>query len=227
MSSITRCASCALRVGEEVELFDRAGNAARGTVQSARPRQRRRSSPASRCRRASRRWPCIWPWPSSSSRSSSSCCRRRRSSACGRSSRMVTERMELRPERYAGKRERWEKIVFEAVKQSGRARRAAHRRAAAVCDRSSRRDRHEDSLRCRRGTVDASSARRTVTLLIGPEGGWTEEELRAAREARLSLPAPRAAAFARGNGGHRGDVRHRLPLRGLVVDYASRWPATP
>src|SRR5215813_2348455 len=35
---------------------------------------------------------------------------------------MVTERVELRPERYRGKQERWRKIVFEAVKQSGRAR---------------------------------------------------------------------------------------------------------
>src|SRR5919206_5090696 len=35
---------------------------------------------------------------------------------------MITERVEVRPERYRGKQERWRKIVFEAVKQSGRTR---------------------------------------------------------------------------------------------------------
>ena len=33
---------------------------------------------------------------------------------------LVTERVEIRAERYRGKAERWRKIVFEAVKQSGR-----------------------------------------------------------------------------------------------------------
>src|SRR5207249_4660192 len=33
---------------------------------------------------------------------------------------MITERVEVRPERYRGKHDRWRKIVFEAVKQSGR-----------------------------------------------------------------------------------------------------------
>src|SRR5207248_241772 len=33
---------------------------------------------------------------------------------------LVTDRVEIRAERYRGKTERWRKIVFEAVKQSGR-----------------------------------------------------------------------------------------------------------
>src|SRR5947209_19569881 len=33
---------------------------------------------------------------------------------------LVTDRVEIRAERYRGKAERWRKIVFEAVKQSGR-----------------------------------------------------------------------------------------------------------
>src|SRR6185295_2908476 len=33
---------------------------------------------------------------------------------------LVTDRIELRAERYAGKNERWKKILFEAIKQSGR-----------------------------------------------------------------------------------------------------------
>jgi len=35
---------------------------------------------------------------------------------------LVTERVEVRAERYRGKQERWRKIIFEAVKQSGRTR---------------------------------------------------------------------------------------------------------
>src|SRR4051794_32779853 len=33
---------------------------------------------------------------------------------------LVTDRVEIRAERYRGKAERWRKIIFEAVKQSGR-----------------------------------------------------------------------------------------------------------
>src|SRR5947209_4406416 len=33
---------------------------------------------------------------------------------------VITDRVELRPERYRGKHDRWRKIAFEAVKQSGR-----------------------------------------------------------------------------------------------------------
>ncbi|MBK5258393.1 MAG: 16S rRNA (uracil(1498)-N(3))-methyltransferase [Thermoanaerobaculia bacterium] len=92
---------------------------------------------------------------------------------------MVTERVELRPERYRGKSERWEKIVFEAVKQSGR----------AVTPRIEVPTPFNDVIR-RDGTrllFDADSQPsleepvNTATLLIGPEGGWSEEEIASAR----------------------------------------------
>lgn len=93
---------------------------------------------------------------------------------------LVTERVEVRPERYRGKQERWRKIIFEAVKQSGRTR---------IPDVEEPTD-FNDVMK-REGTkilfdADASGTREPgnpATLLIGPEGGWTEEELSAAREA--------------------------------------------
>jgi 16S rRNA (uracil1498-N3)-methyltransferase len=93
---------------------------------------------------------------------------------------LVTERVELRPERYANKRERWEKIVFEAVKQSGRVVVPKIEEPSAFAD-----------LVQRPGTKilfdadaepDPVERLSEVTLLIGPEGGWSEEELLAARQ---------------------------------------------
>ena len=94
---------------------------------------------------------------------------------------LITDRIELRPERYANKGDRWKKIVFEAVKQSGRA-------VVPVIERPTT---FEDVLG-RDGTkilFDADGDNRVtgrpgdrVTLMIGPEGGWSEQELRTARE---------------------------------------------
>ena len=93
---------------------------------------------------------------------------------------LVTDRIELRRERYVGKLERWNKIVFEAVKQSGRsvvpaleeprpfAEVVARAGSKIVFDADQERAPWPASL-------DA------VTLFIGPEGGFSEEELAAAR----------------------------------------------
>jgi 16S rRNA (uracil1498-N3)-methyltransferase len=95
---------------------------------------------------------------------------------------LVTEYVELRPERYSGKTERWQKIVFEAVKQSGR----------SVVPRIEAPATFEDAVR-RAGTkiffdADAPPGPRgdltEATLFIGPEGGWSEEELALARAAQ-------------------------------------------
>ena len=92
---------------------------------------------------------------------------------------IVSERVEIRPERYRGKAERWEKIVFEAVKQSGRAVippieepqpfEAVISRGGIVFDAD-----EEPS----GGNPGAET-----TLFIGPEGGWTPAEISAARSA--------------------------------------------
>ena len=94
---------------------------------------------------------------------------------------LVTDRIEIRAERYRGKAERWQKIVFEAVKQSGRAVVPALHEPATF-----------DELTKKPGTKfvfdgdeqpDSAPERvEELTLLIGPEGGWSEREIRVARE---------------------------------------------
>src|SRR5262249_17734280 len=85
---------------------------------------------------------------------------------------MITERVEPRQERYRGKLERWRKIVFEAVKQSGRTR-------IPEIDEP----RTFDEVIQREGTkilFDADEPSRPTpnaehpTILIGPEGGFSE-----------------------------------------------------
>jgi 16S rRNA (uracil1498-N3)-methyltransferase len=93
---------------------------------------------------------------------------------------LVTARTEVRPERYRGKEERWRKIAFEATKQSGRSIIPSIEAPADFAD-----------VLARPGTkiiFDADTEPTTArpdnptTLMIGPEGGWSEDELRAARD---------------------------------------------
>jgi 16S rRNA (uracil1498-N3)-methyltransferase len=93
---------------------------------------------------------------------------------------LVTERIELRRERYAGKHERWNRIVFEAVKQSGRSIAPVIEEPQAfadVIDRSGVKiffDADETPSMWP-SSLDAA------TVFIGPEGGWSEDELQSAR----------------------------------------------
>jgi 16S rRNA (uracil1498-N3)-methyltransferase len=112
---------------------------------------------------------------------------------------LVTDRVEIRAERYRGKAERWRKIVFEAVKQSGRS-------VIPIIEEPAK---FEDVVK-REGTkilFDADSEPATwqpgnpAILFIGPEGGWSENELRVAREhgcvfARLGIRRLRAETAA-------------------------------
>jgi len=93
---------------------------------------------------------------------------------------LVTDRVEIRAERYRGKAERWRKIVFEAVKQSGR----------SVIPPVEEPVDFDVAIK-REGVkilfdADAEATTRqpitSATLFIGPEGGWTEREIEAARE---------------------------------------------
>ncbi|MEA2415938.1 MAG: rRNA (uracil1498-N3)-methyltransferase [Thermoanaerobaculia bacterium] len=93
---------------------------------------------------------------------------------------LVTDRVEIRAERYRGKAERWRKIVFEAVKQSGRS-------VIPIVEEPQ----PFDEIVKREGlkiVFDADSDNATqqlgdaATIFIGPEGGWSERELQLARE---------------------------------------------
>jgi 16S rRNA (uracil1498-N3)-methyltransferase len=93
---------------------------------------------------------------------------------------LVTDRVEIRAERYRGKAERWRKIVFEAVKQSGRSVIPTIEEPQPFDEVVKREglkvlfDADEESATWQPGNP--------VTLLIGPEGGWSERELQLARE---------------------------------------------
>jgi 16S rRNA (uracil1498-N3)-methyltransferase len=93
---------------------------------------------------------------------------------------VMTERVEVRPERYRGKAERWEKIIVEAAKQSGRSVIPSLEAPAAFEDVV-----HRPGVKF---FYDADSAAgqapsfQTATLIIGPEGGWTEGEIERARD---------------------------------------------
>jgi 16S rRNA (uracil1498-N3)-methyltransferase len=94
---------------------------------------------------------------------------------------MITERVELRPERYRGKQERWRKIAFEAAKQSGRTRIPEVEEPTAFEEIIKR-----DGERIIFDADTPPSSRHPVIpsiLLIGPEGGFSERELDAARAA--------------------------------------------
>jgi 16S rRNA (uracil1498-N3)-methyltransferase len=93
---------------------------------------------------------------------------------------MTTDRIEVRPERYRGKHQRWEKIIFEATKQSGRAT-IAKLEAPTTCDEVLQRDANKILFDADAPTHHSSPITHHL-LLIGPEGGWTQRELDLARE---------------------------------------------
>jgi 16S rRNA (uracil1498-N3)-methyltransferase len=96
---------------------------------------------------------------------------------------IVTERVEIRPERYRGKQERWERIIFEAVKQSGRARTPSLESSLSFSEAIAR----PGTKIVFDADVDPSppidAPAEAATLFIGPEGGWSEDELQLARAA--------------------------------------------
>jgi 16S rRNA (uracil1498-N3)-methyltransferase len=87
---------------------------------------------------------------------------------------LLTERTEIRAERVAGKMERWRKILLEAAKQSGR----------LAIPRIDPPQTLEEAL-ARPGVnvildpagATAHGQSESLRLFVGPEGGWSEEEL--------------------------------------------------
>lgn len=168
-----------LRAGEEVELFDAAGHAARGTVEAI---ERDRAVIAAGAPLPSRESPLALHLAMAVIQLEKFELVLQKATELGVHSflPLITDRIELRRERFAGKMERWERIVFEAVKQCGRARVPRIEEPAAFRD-----------IVARPGTkifFDADQERHAIpalqeaTLFIGPEGGWSDDELDLARE---------------------------------------------
>jgi 16S rRNA (uracil1498-N3)-methyltransferase len=168
-----------LRQGEEVEVFDKDGNSARGLVMAL---EKDRAVITTGELLPSRESPLAVHLAMSIIQLEKFELVLQKATELGVRSiiPLVTDRIELRAERYSGKMERWNKIIFEAVKQSGRTRvpeLAEPSKFAEVVARPGAKivfDADEEPGAI--GTLDE------VTLLIGPEGGWSEGELRLARE---------------------------------------------
>ena len=168
------------RVGEEVEVFDRAGNAARGAITSI---DRDRAIVTAGDALPSRESPLALHLAMAIIQLEKFELVLQKATELGVRTiiPLVTEHVDLRPERYANKTERWDKIVFEAVKQCGRALIPKIEPVAKF-----------DAVIARGGVKilfdadgDAASldAMQEATLLIGPEGGWSPAELQRARDA--------------------------------------------
>ncbi len=99
---------------------------------------------------------------------------------------LVTDRVEIRAERYRGKAERWEKIVFEAVKQSGRAVLPALEPATSFAD-VVKREMAKIIFDADEQPDPSPSGVSEMLLLVGPEGGWSEEEIALARTSGCSF----------------------------------------
>jgi len=103
---------------------------------------------------------------------------------------LVTDRIELRAERYAGKAERWERIVFEAVKQSGRSIAPKIEPPTKFDDAIAREgpkiffdaDEPSGAAGSQPAEDDGGLRAHRSTLFIGPEGGWSEREIHLARD---------------------------------------------
>ena len=168
-----------LRAGEEVELFDRAGNAAKGRVESI---ERDQAVILAGESIPSRESPLAIHLAMAVIQLEKFELVLQKATELGVRTiiPLVTEHIELRPERYSGKSERWQRIVFEAVKQSGRALVPAIEPPMPF-----------DEVIARGGTrvlfdadsePDALNGADELTILIGPEGGWSADELHRARE---------------------------------------------
>jgi 16S rRNA (uracil1498-N3)-methyltransferase len=168
-----------LRAGEEVELFDRAGNASLGNVETI---ERDQAVIVAGEALPSRESPLAIHLAMAIIQLEKFELVLQKATELGVRSiiPLVTDRIELRKERYLGKSERWERILFEAVKQSGRTRVPSIEAPANMANVVAR-----DGVKIlfdADAEAGAVSSLDEVTLLIGPEGGWSDEELQLARE---------------------------------------------
>jgi 16S rRNA (uracil1498-N3)-methyltransferase len=92
---------------------------------------------------------------------------------------LITDRMEVRAERFRGKRDRWQKIIFEAVKQSGRAA-IPSLNEPMTFDQAIARDGMKVVYDAEVES-ETPQPRNPATLFIGPEGGFSPRELALAK----------------------------------------------
>jgi 16S rRNA (uracil1498-N3)-methyltransferase len=97
---------------------------------------------------------------------------------------LVADRNEIRPERYRGKSERWEKIVLEAVKQSGRSVLPRIEPPAAL-EAVAGREGEKLFLDADHPAATLPPSPSKVIVLVGPEGGWSDREIALATAARF------------------------------------------
>ena len=168
------------RVGEEVEVFDRAGNAAKAVVASI---ERDQAILTAGEALPSRESPLALHLAMAIIQLEKFELVLQKATELGVRTfiPLVTEHVELRPERYANKTERWNKIVFEAVKQCGRAL-VPRIEPAATFDEVIARS-GVKILFDADGEAGFAGALQEATVLIGPEGGWSPAELQRARDA--------------------------------------------
>lgn len=98
---------------------------------------------------------------------------------------LITDRMELRIERVRGKEERWQKIVLEAVKQSGRSKIPPIEQPLKFDDAIARTG-HKILFDADAPPLTTDNQQPT-TVFIGPEGGFSEREMALAREQGVIL----------------------------------------
>lgn len=94
---------------------------------------------------------------------------------------VISARIDTKPERIPGKLDRWRRILLEATKQSGRAtvpELGEPEPFAAILERDGGRllfDADADETR----TIGSAPGK--IVVLVGPEGGWSEDEIELAR----------------------------------------------
>ena len=105
---------------------------------------------------------------------------------------LLTARCEVRPERVAGKKERWQKILTEAAKQSGRSM-FPELSSPVTFDRLLETPGLLVMFDADAPAGTLPSSFYEVTLLIGPEGGWSagEVELAVSRGVVIQRLGPR------------------------------------
>jgi 16S rRNA (uracil1498-N3)-methyltransferase len=167
------------RVGEEIELFDAAGNMAKGIIESI---ERDQAIVRVGDVIPSRESPLAIHLAMAIIQLEKFELVLQKATELGVASiiPLITDRIELRPERYANKAERWNRIVFEAVKQSGRSV-IPKIESPTTFDEVIKRDGTKIVFDTETENRATAQPRNRVTAMIGPEGGWSERELELAR----------------------------------------------